>query len=133
MVEAVAGHGLLKIAMVRFVVSLLVSFALVFGTAAAQARPHHPMPAAAMHSSDHDVMPMQMPMEGCIHGKPGHKGAPCPMLSCFPSVPFLLAPAKLGAPLPMVHGSALRVLPTDAPTAGMLSETDPPVPRSFSM
>jgi hypothetical protein len=128
-VEAVAGHGLLKIAMVRFVVSLLVSFALVFGTAAAQARPHHPMPAAAMHSSDHDVMPM----EGCIHGKPGHKGAPCPMLSCFPSVPLFLTPAKLSAPLPIVHGSTLRVLPTDTPTTGTLSETDPPVPRPFSM
>lgn len=120
---------ILKIAMVRFVVSLLVSFALVFGTAAAQARPHHPMPAGAMHSGDHGVTPM--PVDGCMHGKPGHKGALCPMLSCFPSVPFLLAPAKLGAPSPAADGNAARVPPSNAPFSSTISETDPPVPRLF--
>ncbi len=111
-------------AMFRLIASLLVSFALVFGTAAAQARPHHPMPSAATQSGGH-----AMPMEGCIHGKPGHNGAPCPMLSCFPSVPPFLEAAKSGAPLPVAHGSVVRVQPADAPVVGTIAETDPPVPR----
>jgi hypothetical protein len=112
--------------MTRLVASLLLSFALVFGAAAAQARPHHAMPTAAMQSDGH-----AMPMDGCMHGTPGHKSAPCPMLSCFPSVPFFLTPTKFGVPSPAAHGSAVGVLAADALVAGAAIETDPPVPRLF--
>ncbi|HVY16192.1 MAG TPA: hypothetical protein VHB27_13285, partial [Rhodopila sp.] len=115
--------------MLRLIALLLFSFALVFGSPAAQARPDHPMPAA-MHSGDCRT---PMPMDGCIHGKRGCPGAPCPMMLCFSSAPFFLAPTNFGVPLPVAHDSIVCDTPGNAPIAGTISDTDPPVPRFVSM
>lgn len=113
-----------KVAMLRLIVSALVSIALVAGTASAQMAPHHPAPGMTMHAGS-----SPMPMSGCMHGAPAHKGVPCPMLSCFPSVPVFLLPSQIGAPFPVPSAVAARPRLRDAALRGTLAETDPPVPR----
>lgn len=110
--------------MARLVTTLLVVFALVFGTSIAQAVPQHSQHSAMGHMSPH-TMPIG---SNCMHGM-HHKGVPCPMVSCFASVPhFLPAPDFSGYllhPIATVH----HAFANDWAMPGSLTGIDPPVPR----